>query len=160
MSTLTPTKPRAENVLTPRPLIEVRQIVLEANPFGHEHAKLIRAAIAGSQVGDVRQAVAELLNTVADGEGGKRNHMALGISTYLLARHNQAVENLTKVSGDATASYYLAQALASLGRFDEAAEKFEQAGSQGWDGTDCTLLRAGADAHFAHRRSCRPIVRR
>ena len=92
MSTLAPTKPRAENVLAPRPLIEVRQIVLEANPFGHEHAKQIRSAIAGSQVGDVRQVVAELLNTVADGEGGKRNHMALGICCYLLARHKTAIK--------------------------------------------------------------------
>ena len=96
MPTLTMPKPRTENVLAPRPVIDVRQLVLEANPFGSEQIKQLRIAIAGSQVGDVRQALAELFNNVADGDASKRNHMALGITCYLMARHAQAAEQLAK----------------------------------------------------------------
>ncbi len=159
MSTLTLPKSRAENVLAPRPMVEVRQIILEANPFGPEHAKQLRVAIAGPQVGEVRQALAELSNNVADGETNKRNYIALGITCYLMARHALAAEHLTKVHGDATASFYLAQALVSLGRFDEAAEKFEQAAQQGWDTVDCTLFRAGAIRQAGRLEEAESIVR-
>lgn len=159
MSTLTPTKTRAENVLAPRPVIDVRQILVEANPFGQEHIKQIRAAVAGSQVGEVRQYLAELSNIVADGDGSKRNHLALGAGSYLLARHNVAVDNLSKVSGDVTATFYLGHSLSSLGRFDEAAEKFQQAAELGWDNVDCTLLRAGAIRQSGKLEEAETIIR-
>jgi DNA-directed RNA polymerase subunit alpha len=159
MSTLTMSKSRAENVLAPRPVVDVRHAILEADPFGPEQVKQLRFAIAGPQVGDVRQALAELSNNVADGEANKRNHIALGITCYLMARHPQAAEHLAKVSGDATASFYLAQALVSLGRFDEAAAKFEQAASQGWDNVDSTLFRAGAIRQAGRLEEAESIVR-
>ena len=159
MSTLTMSKSRAENVLAPRPVIDVRQAILEADPFGPEQVKQLRFAIAGSQVGDVRQALAELSNNVADGEVNKRNHISLGITCYLMARHALAAEHLAKVSGDPTASYYLAQALVSLGRFDEAAAKFEQAAAQGWDNVDSTLFRAGAIRQAGRLDEAEAIVR-
>ena len=91
MSTATITK-RGADVLAPRPLIEVRQVLMESNPFGPEQVKQLRSAVAGTQVGDVRQVLAELLNQVLDGDASKRNHLALGIASYLMARHAQAVE--------------------------------------------------------------------
>ena len=159
MPTLTMPKPRTENVLAPRPVIDVRQLVLEANPFGSEQIKQLRIAIAGSQVGDVRQALAELFNNVADGDATKRNHMALGITCYLMARHAQAAEQLAKVSGDGAASFYLGHALVSLGCFDEAAAKFELAAEQGWDNVDCTLFRAGAVRQAGRLEEAESIVR-
>lgn len=159
MSTLTMSKSRAENVLAPRPVVDVRHAILEADPFGPEQVKQLRFAIAGAQVGDVRQALAELSNNVADGEANKRNHIALGITCYLMARHPLAAEHLVKVNGDATASFYLAQAFVSLGRFDEAAVKFEQAASQGWDNVDSTLFRAGAIRQAGRLDEAESIVR-
>jgi len=111
-------------------LIDVRQLVLEANPFGSEQIKQLRIAIAGSQVGDVRQALAELFNNVADGDASKRNHMALGITCYLMARHAQAAEQLAKVSGDGAASFYLGHALVSLGCFDESRREVRAGGAR------------------------------
>lgn len=159
MSTLTMSKSRAENVLAPRPVVDVRHAILEADPFGPEQVKQLRFAIAGPQVSDVRQALAELSNSVADGDANKRNHIALGITCYLMARHPLAAEHLAKVNGDPTASFYLAQALVSLGRFDEAAAKFEQAASQGWDNVDSTLFRAGAIRQAGRLEEAETIVR-
>ena len=159
MSTLTMSKSRAENVLAPRPVVDVRHAILEADPFGPEQVKQLRFAIAGPQVSDVRQALAELFNNVADGDANKRNHIALGITCYLMARHTQAAEHLVKVNGDATASFYLAQALVSLGRFDEAAIKFEQSASLGWDNVDSTLFRAGAIRQAGRLDEAETIVR-
>ena len=160
MATLTTTAPkRGADVLAPRPLIDVRQVLVESNPFGAEQVKQLRAAVAGTQVGDVRQVLAELLNQVLDGDGSKRNHLALGIASYLMARHVQAVEYLSKVSGDATGAFYLAQSLVSLGRFDEAAGNFQQAGDLGWDGVDCTLLRAGAIRQAGRLEEAEQIIR-
>ena len=159
MSTLTMSKSRAENVLAPRPVVDVRHAILEADPFGPEQVKQLRFAIAGPQVSDVRQALAELFNNVADGDANKRNHIALGITCYLMARHPQAAEHLAKVNGDATASFYLAQALVSLGRFDEAAVKFEQSASLGWDNVDSTLFRAGAIRQAGRLDEAETIVR-
>ncbi|MCX7419113.1 MAG: tetratricopeptide repeat protein [Planctomycetia bacterium] len=159
MSTLTMSKSRAENVLAPRPVVDVRHAILEADPFGPEQVKQLRFAIAGPQVSDVRQALAELFNNVADGDANKRNHIALGITCYLMARHPHAAEHLVKVNGDATASFYLAQALVSLGRFDEAAVKFEQSASLGWDNVDSTLFRAGAIRQAGRLDEAETIVR-
>lgn len=159
MSTLISSKSRSDNVLAPRPVVDVRQILLEASPFGQEHVKQLRTAVAGNQVGDVRQHLAELSNIVADGDASKRNLLALGIGSYILARHAVAVENLSKVSGDATASFYLGHALSSLGRFDEAAAKFQQASEQGWDNVDCTLLRAGAVRQAGRLEEAESIIR-
>lgn len=83
MSTLTPTTTattkRGADVLAPRPLVDVRQILIESNPFGPEQVKQLRSAVAGTQVGDVRQVLAELLNQVLDGDASKRNHLALAL---------------------------------------------------------------------------------
>ena len=99
MSTLPPPK-RGADVLAPRPLIDVRQVLMESNPFGPEQVKQLRGAVAATQVGDVRQVLAELLNQVQDGDTSKRNHLALGIASYLMARHAQAIEYLEDFISD------------------------------------------------------------
>jgi DNA-directed RNA polymerase subunit alpha len=160
MPTLTMPKSReGESILAPRPMIDVRQSVLEATPFGPEQVKQLRTAIIGSQIGDVRQAVAELQNTVEDGDASKRNLLALGVALYLLARHRQAEQYLSKVPGDALASFYLARVLASLGRFDEAAKKFEHAAEHGWDNIECTLMRAGAMRQAGRMEEAETLIR-
>jgi DNA-directed RNA polymerase subunit alpha len=140
-------------------MIDVRQVLLEASPFGPEQVKQLRSAVAGTQLADVRQALAELLNKVQDGDTSKRNHLALGVASYLMARHAQAVEYLSKVHGDATASFYLAQSLVSLGRFDDAADSFQKASEQGWDNVECTLLRAGSIRQAGRLEEAEQLIR-
>jgi DNA-directed RNA polymerase subunit alpha len=140
-------------------MIDVRQVLVESNPFGPEQVKQLRLAVAGAQVSDVRQVLAELLNQVLDGDTSKRNHLALGIASYFMARHLQAVEYLSKVPGDATASFYLAQSFVSLGRFDDAAESFQKAAEHGWDGVECTLLRAGAIRQSGRLEDAEQLIR-
>lgn len=158
MPTLTTPK-RGADVLAPRPVIDVRHVLLESPQFGPDQIKQLRIAIAGPQIGEVRQALAELSNAVADGDTSKRSSLALGCAQYLMARHAQAVEALSRVSGDATGCFYLAQAMVSLGRFDDAANKFEQAGEQGWDAVECTLFRAGAIRQAGRLDEAEQIVR-
>lgn len=158
MSTLTTAKRGAE-ILAPRPVIDVRAVLLESSPFGPEQVKQLRNAVTGTQVSDVRQVLSEVLNEVQDGDTAKRKLFAVGIASYFLARHPQAVEYLSRVSGDATALYYLAQSLISLGRFDEAAERFQQAQEHGWDGVECTLLRAGAIRQAGRLEEAEQLIR-
>jgi DNA-directed RNA polymerase subunit alpha len=158
MSTLTTAKRGAE-ILAPRPVIDVRAVLLESNPFGPEQVKQLRIAVAGTQVSDVRQVLSEVLNEVQDGDTAKRKLFAVGIASYFLARHSQAVEYLSRVPGDATALFHLAQSLVSLGRYDEAAEKFQQAQEHGWDGVECTLLRAGAIRQAGRLEEAEQLIR-
>jgi DNA-directed RNA polymerase subunit alpha len=158
MSTLTTAKRSAE-ILAPRPVINVRAVLLESNPFGPEQVKQLRTAVTGTQVSDVRQVLSEVLNEVQDGDTSKRKLFAVGIASYFLARHPQAVEYLSRVSGDATALFYLAQSLISLGRFEEAAERFQQAQEHGWDGVECTLLRAGAIRQAGRLEEAEQLIR-
>lgn len=159
MSTLTTTPKRGADVLAPRPLIDIRQVLLESNPFGQEQVKLLRNAVAGPQVSDVRQVLAELLNKVLDGDASKRNHLAVGIASYLMARHVQAVEYLSMIHGDAAGAFYLGYSLMSLGRFDEAAGSFQQAADLGWDNVDCTLLKAGAIRQAGRLEEAEQLIR-
>ena len=70
--------------------------------------------------------------------------LRLGVVLYLLGRHTKAMEYLSRVPDDATASFFRAQVLTALEQHEEAQQKFEEAAQLGYDAVDCTLRRAGA----------------
>jgi DNA-directed RNA polymerase subunit alpha len=103
----------------------------------------MQTAIKADQFGEIRQCLVELESRVASG-GNERDRIAAGVTSYLMARHAQADRLLSDVSGNGLAEFYHARALLALGRYDDAAARFEQAGRDGANPIECTLARAGA----------------
>ena len=124
--------------------IDVRDVLQNRPSFGADEVKLLERALASGHLADIRQQLAELKSKADKGDSSKRNFEALGITSYLLGRHEAACDYLSRVPADGTAIYFHARALLALERFDEAAAKFEEAGKHGYDAVHCTLCRAGA----------------
>ena len=121
--------------------VNVRELLRTSSSFGSEEINQLETAIAGQQITDVRQEV----NALA-GEAGSTPSVRAraGIGMFLLGRHVEAHELLGSLQGDAIAAYYDASALMALGRFDEAADRFDQSGKAGYDAVECALRRVGA----------------
>jgi len=123
--------------------INVRQVLLEGEPFGPQDVVRLQRAIHHSAA-EVRQLCRELLERIEAGEATAENLKACGITSYLLADHATAESCLRQLDGDGMAEFYLAKTLMVVGRYEEAAELFQRASEHGWDAVDCTLQRAGA----------------
>lgn len=113
-----------------------------ASPLTMADITALTAAIAGPHVTEVRQEARQtigLVDTLAE-VGLVRG----GVAAYLLGKHKDADDLLSKVSGNGLASYYHGNTLLSLERFDDAAARFATAGTEGFDRIQATLLQAGA----------------
>jgi len=131
-------------VLTPE-LVDVRHLIRDDESLGTGDTTAIEAVIAGAQVAEAHRELATFQSDVAEStEVGGTARLRLGIVSYLFGRHEQAVENLTQVSGSGVASYYQGLALMALDRYAQAAEAFEQAAHNGYEKAQCALVRAGA----------------
>lgn len=122
----------------------VQALLHDSAAFGPEAIRQIQAAIVGPQVQDVRRQLAELEAAIESGDASKRNLVAAGVTLHLMGRHDAAERYLAQVSGDGLAEFYRAQALTALGRFPEAADRYERAAEYGYDRVECTLKRVGA----------------
>ena len=115
--------------------------------FTAETVGELEKAVAGTQPAEVRQHLTELENEIGPasekGSGNDRQNAAAGVTHYLLGQHDRAVARLEKVSGDGLADYYRAQALESLGRWDDALAAFDDAAKSGYDEIQCELEKAG-----------------
>lgn len=120
------------------------------SPFTIDQVDALRSALVSQQAGEVRQAYTELKQKIDAGDSSNVTLARAGVTAYLLSRHQAADNYLSQVSGDGVASYYHAQALTSMGRHAEAAQKFEDAGKYGYDQIDATLRRAGAIRAAGH----------
>ena len=125
-------------------VINVRELLVEGSAFGPEELAQIEKAIAGSECSDVIRQMSEIQNKVDSGMASPRDQLALGLTSYLLARHADADKYLSQVSGDALGAFHHGQTLVALERSGEAEEKFEQAAQLGFDQVQCALASAGA----------------
>ena len=124
--------------------IDVRDVLQNRPSFGADEVRELERALVGGHTADIRQQLAELKSRADKGDASKRDLAALGITSYLVGRHEVACDYLSRVSGDGTAEFFHARALMALERFEEAAAMFEVAAKDGYDATHCTLCRAGA----------------
>ena len=122
--------------------IPVKELLNATSPISMADVESLERAVAGAQVTEVRQE-ARQLHSQADSltDGGLARG---GIAAYLLGRHKDANELLSRVSGDGVASYFHGHALCSLENHAGAAQKFETAANEGFDRIQATLLQAGA----------------
>jgi DNA-directed RNA polymerase subunit alpha len=131
-------------VFTAKTSVNVREILRDSGTFGPEQVKQLQAAIGGSQYSEVKQEAADLRQEVEEGNAPKGALLRLGITFYLLGKHDVAESYLKKVSHDSLAEFYHGSVLLALDRFDEAAKGFEHAAKLGFDPVQCHLCRAGA----------------
>ncbi len=121
--------------------IDVRGLLRTSPSFGVEEVDRLGAALAGSQITEVRQEVETLSGESASSESAT---IRAGIGLCLLGRHDDAHSLLGGVINDGVAIFYDACALSALGQFDEAADRFGEAGRSGYDSVECSLRRVGA----------------
>ncbi len=114
------------------------------SPLTLDQVESLRAALVGHQASEVRQGFVELKQKIAGGDAPESALARAGITAYLLSKHEEADGFLEQVTKDGVASYFHAQVLTSLDRHADAAQKFEQAGKNGYDQIDATLRQAGA----------------
>ncbi|MEX1098153.1 MAG: DNA-directed RNA polymerase subunit alpha C-terminal domain-containing protein [Planctomycetales bacterium] len=124
--------------------IDARELLRGEDTFGTDAIARLDRALSTAQLGQIRQELLALQQEVDSGKADKGLMLRAGIGAFLFGQHRRAVHYLEKVVDDPNGCFYLAQALFSLERYADAAERFDQAAKLGYDKLDCTLRRAGA----------------
>jgi DNA-directed RNA polymerase subunit alpha len=125
-------------------VVNVSELLSLSSALTVDQVEALRNALVSQQATEVRQGLTELNQKIQAGEESESVLARAGVASYLLSRHAQADVLLNKVTKDGVAIYFHAQALTSLGRHTEAAQRFEEAASNGYDKIDATLRQAGA----------------
>ncbi len=118
---------------------DIREPLLDSSEFDYDQLAVLQQALVAGQAAELRVAWRELDARASS----PRDLLASGVTAFLLADLNRAVERLSQVSDSGMASYYLGNSLVSLERYDEAIEAFNQAKKYGYDNVQCDLLVAG-----------------
>ncbi len=118
---------------------DVREPLLSSPEFGYDQLAVLQQALTAGQAAELRVAWKELDSQASS----QRDLLACGVTAFLLANLDRAVECLSQITDSGMASYYLGNALVSLERYDEAIEAFTQAKKLGYDNVQCDLLIAG-----------------
>lgn len=125
--------------------VDVRQLVRVDSGLEAGQVAAVQTEIANSNVAAVRHELNALQSDINSGQEKSPGMLIrAGILSYLMAQHQQAIGNLSQVSGNGLASYYEALALSSLGRHVDAQAKFDEAANNGYDRVECILLQAGS----------------
>lgn len=111
------------------------------SPITLDQVETLRTALGGAQATEVRQSLQDLARAEASDPASK---MRCGLAAYLLSDHGKADSMLADITGDGIAAYFHGQVLTSLGSHTAAAARFEEAGKNGFDPIQATLLQAGA----------------
>lgn len=101
--------------------------------------RMLSAAV-GAGASDFRKAIEQVTE---EAEANPALKVRAGIGQFWLGDPVRS-EELLRDSSEGVGRYYLAQALLSQERYDEAAKEFEQAAKLGYHPTECTLRKAGA----------------
>lgn len=125
-------------------LVNVSELLKLNSPVTLDQVEALRSAMIGTQASEVRQGLTELNQQISAGNASESQYARAGVVAYLLSRHPEADRLLSNVKSDGVAIYFHGQVLTSLGRHQEAASRFEDAGKVGYDRIDATLRQAGA----------------
>ena len=125
-------------------VVNISEVLNLTSPLTFDQVEALRNAITSSQASDLRQGYTELCQKIEAGGGSEPVYARAGLAAFMLAKHEQADEMLKNVSTDGVALFFHAQSLTSLNRHTDAAQRFEEAGNNGYDKIDATLRQAGA----------------
>ena len=111
----------------------------DAPNLGVDDIRSMVNAAMGTGAPDFRKAVDQV---TGEAQANPSLRVRSGIGQFYLGNAHAAIEALHGCK-EGIGRNYLARALSSLKRFEEAAGEFEQAAKLGYHPTECTLLRAG-----------------
>jgi DNA-directed RNA polymerase subunit alpha len=129
-------------MMVPDP-VDVTQLLVDGSSFGHNEIGELEKAIA-SNPHAVRQACLEIRRRVDSGSGSDRDCVATGYTLHLLSNHQDAIHYLGQATGSDFAEFTRGECFCALGRYDEAAEAYREAGKRGYDAVQAVLSEAGA----------------
>lgn len=136
---------RAAAPAAPPEPANVREALRDNAAFGSGDVRQLQQILSGPQVQEVRREIVQLQAEIESTRSPDANLLVrAGISSYLLAQHQRAIDYLLRVPNNGTSSFYRALSLMSLERYTEAEEAFEDAVKHGFDKVEATLRRAGA----------------
>lgn len=113
------------------------------------------AAAVGVGAGDFRKAIEQITE---EAKGNPALSVRAGIGQFFLGQPSESIQWLQNCN-EGIGRYYLAQALLSEERYDEAAAEFEQAGKLGYHPTECVLRRAGAVRRGGNLEAAEELIR-
>jgi DNA-directed RNA polymerase subunit alpha len=129
-------------MMVPDP-VDVSQLLVDGSSFGHNEIGELEKAIA-SNPHAVRQGCQELRKRVDSGSGSERDSVATGYTLHLLGNHQDAIHYLSQSTDSDFSEFTRGECLCALGRCDEAAEAYREAGKRGYGAVQAVLSEAGA----------------
>lgn len=124
--------------------VNVREVLRDAPEFGYDQVELLEQAIVNGQYSEIRQEIQVMEDEISEGSKSPDLLKRVGVTAYLLGRHQAADGYLSQLSGDGLVEYYHGHVLIALERYTDAVTQFELAEKHGADMVDCRLCRAGA----------------
>ena len=112
-------------------VVNVAELLNLNSPVTRDQVEALRTALTTPQASEVRQGFKALLEKISGGEASESVFARAGVTAFLLAKHKQAAELLSKVTTDGVAHFIHAQALTSIGEHAAAAQQFENARQNG-----------------------------
>lgn len=111
----------------------------DSSNLSNEDVKSMMTASIGAGSGDFRRAVEQV---VQESQGNPSLKVRAGIGQFFLGQPERAIAAL-QGTNEGIGRYFLGQALATQGRYADAAREYEAAAKSGYLPTECTLRRAG-----------------
>ena len=114
------------------------------SPLTQEEFATMGEVLSTAQMGDLRQEMSAQQKLLDGGETSPARLERVGVCSYLFGQHTRAIRYLSEVSGSGMASFVRGLSLHASGKFSEAGEAFDEAGSNGYDSVECALRKAGS----------------
>lgn len=122
---------------------DARLLLTASSTFGPAEVAKITECIAldPAQHRSLRDGVQELEQQA---EPSPATRVRLGVGSYLLGRHQKAIEYLTRADGGALSHFYRAKSLLEVKNFQAGHDAFESAAKAGYFSAECILGRVEA----------------
>lgn len=127
----------------------------DSSSIGPEEIRGLLSAAVGTGATEFRKAVEQVAH---EADANPSLAVRAGIGLFFLGQPEKAERALTGCK-EGIGRYYLAQALASQGKYEEAAKEFEGAAKAGYNPTECTLRRAGCLRRLGRLEEAEKVVR-
>lgn len=139
----------------PAPTFDFLGILRDSSSLGREDLNKVLTAAVGAGANDFRKAIEQVTE---EAKSNPALTVRAGIGQFFLGQPEESIGWLQDTN-EGIGRYYLAQALLSLERYDDAAKEFEQAGKMGYHPTECTLRKAGAVRRAGRLEDAEELIR-
>ncbi|MEW4488105.1 DNA-directed RNA polymerase subunit alpha C-terminal domain-containing protein [Thalassoglobus sp. JC818] len=127
----------------------------DSSPLSREHLNQMLSAAVGSGAADFRKAIEQVTE---EAQNNPALRVRAGIGQFLLGSPKES-EQILAGTDEGIGRYFLAQALLSQARYEEASSEFEQAAKLGYHPVESTLRRAGALRRMGKMEAAEEMIR-